>query len=260
MSRQQRASKETERILNENSDAAILGVEPNCYEHEVITPRYKKIAKLIDPKKNDHPKAQIAFQKLSHAYQVYTNEDFREKLQNGEKNICDPLSPDVLFKMIVVGKTSSKTKLDQPPFYLIALSYFIQLLPTIILFTLGQLYTPGSYVSNMYYKINCPINRNNLKGHVLFNETSGNIYPLKSWRFDISYGIPVQWMDENLGPYISEEENKNLFHNDLIRMCDQLYMEHLEIQCALETNALGSYGKKCLTFDKVKAQFKKNPK
>lgn len=260
MSRQQRASIETERILNENSDSAILGVEPNFFKHEIITQRYTRIAKLIDPKKNDHPKAQMAFQKLSHAYQVYTNEDFREKLQNGKKNISDPLSPDDLFKMIVVGKTSSKTELDKPPFYLRVFSFFIQLLPTIILFTIVQLYTPGSYVSIMYYNINCPINRNNLKGHVLFNETSQKFHTLKSFRFDIIYGVSMKWILVNLVPYYSEEKELILFHNDFIRVCDQLYMEHLEIQCALETNALGSDGENCLTFDKVKAHLKKNPK
>ena len=75
---------EISRILRASNHYEVLGVS-RCCDHSQIKTAYRKLATKVHPDRCKDQKATEAFQKISHAYQVLSDENLRRKYDTFDK-------------------------------------------------------------------------------------------------------------------------------------------------------------------------------
>jgi hypothetical protein len=84
--------------------------------------------------------------------------------------------------------------------------------------------------------------RKHLKGILTFQNLPGvQTFQQRSPRHNIEYFVPVWWLENELTGHF----RPSVLSSKLGKVADELWIEHLDIQCEVEKNALGKEGRQC---------------
>ncbi|OHT06778.1 hypothetical protein TRFO_05468 [Tritrichomonas foetus] len=222
-----------QQILAAKNYYEILNVSSDCSSNE-IKKNYRKLAIQVHPDRCQHKRATEAFQRISHAYQILSDQhkrfNYDQHLENENDFSSDDidLTPEEIFKQFFkteMNHNSSNTKINSKDqkHQLMALIFLIIL--TIISGIIFQKVTSESILTNITFD-----NLNN-KEFVI----------LKSHKFHIKFGLPKVFLSKLED---SKKLNKNFYQNAK-KMADDLYLTKLKNKCSLEKKYNVAFKPKC---------------
>jgi hypothetical protein len=86
------------------------------------------------------------------------------------------------------------------------------------------------------------VSRKKLKGVLTFDPTPGiQTWQGRSLKHNVDFFVPMWWLDTTMGVGLGRNE----LVERLGAVADELWIEHLAIQCELEKNTIGKEGQRC---------------
>ena len=228
------------RILSSKDLYHVLSVADDFTDQELLTTAYKLISIKVHPEINKDENAEKAFKRVSHAYQVLSDDEKREQYnlqleklkKNGsgqkieeEDDETDPYELYLEYNSAPGHKITFSTIIN----YLIIGIIILQMF-----FDINPMHIVNRYLFN-------PITKDELNSVITF-EPFPNTIKFQTQKEVIFY-LPLYWIDEvtqNLG--LNEDDSMQLINP----IADQIYTERLLEKCELEKNREDTdNGEKC---------------
>ncbi|KAK8834431.1 DnaJ, subfamily C member 18 [Tritrichomonas musculus] len=246
MDKELKDQKEIQRILNAKDLYHVLSVADDCTDQEVLTSAYKSISTKVHPEINKEENAIDAFKRVSHAYQVLTDQKKRnqysmqlekEKSTKNKKNEkenkteeededeIDPFDLYLQYNPDPTHKFSITDIISYILFGLVILQMFFGINPI--------------HIFNQFF-FN-PLNRDEIRSVISFDPLPDNL-EFESQK-GVPFYIPLSWI-ENVAQKTGINDEESL--GSIRPIADQIYAEILEEKCELEKNSINSdQGKHC---------------
>jgi hypothetical protein len=216
------ASPHVQRILASHNYYELLRLTPAECEagSHYVEAAYARLAEQVHPEHCRDPRAREAFALLEKARVV-----LRDPMRRADYDIALPQLRHPLGQVRIHRA---------PPRAAEGLSFHACLwLPIVI----------GIYLLPwLWSTFSSGITRDKLKGVLQFEATPGvQWWQGRSPRYHVSYFVPLAWLEGTLGGGMAQSE----FEQRLGRVADELWLEHLTIQCEVEKNVIGREGRQC---------------
>ena len=224
-------------ILQSNNFYDVLFLDLNCSQED-IKKSYRKLAIEIHPDRCTDKNATEAFQKLSHAYQIISDNEKRSKYDINQYNddFDSNISAEEIFKMFFKnemqkGPNDNKWRLN------VEKEFIIQII-SIVVFLFLSLFTALQYMKSKKY--------NKISESIAFEDFDIQDYIiLTSEKYGFTYGIKKNLFSSK------DEQNNRILIDEAKNVADNVFINDLKHKCDIEKKFKLDYTPKCDEYNKL---------